>query len=169
MGLRLKDKQTGDVDEYYLSNDPGYGVVNASTGRFIRFNTLAELNEKFEDATEEKKYGGRVPKRNDRYWYIDAEGNIQSAVWGNIEIHLAGVDEKRFECGSAFWTREEAEKAAKRRKAWTRLEDKGFRFDGWEWDIYTQTVTIRLESSQFEEIISGKLKRDLDLLFGGEE
>lgn len=55
MTLRLKDKQTGEVDEYYLSTDPGYGVINASTGRFIGFDTLAELNEMFEDAPEEIK------------------------------------------------------------------------------------------------------------------
>lgn len=82
----------------------------------------------YEIIVEEKKYGGRAPKRNDRYWYIDAEGYIQSAVWGNIDIHLTGADEKRFECGSAFWTEEEAEKELARRKAYVILKEdtKGF-------------------------------------------
>lgn len=121
--LLRKDKKTGEVDEYYLSNDPGYGVINARTGTFIGFDTLAELNEKFEDASEEKKYGGRVPKSGDAFWFIMCDGSINEGSWDGVEY-----DKERFESGVAFWTKDEAEKELARRKAYVILKEdtKGF-------------------------------------------
>lgn len=82
--MRLKDKQTGDVDEYYLSTDPGYGVMNASTGRFVGFSTLAELNEKFEDAPEDIKPFEEVAK---------PRSEMIAAPWNQMEyIKVADID-----------------------------------------------------------------------------
>lgn len=75
---------------------------------------------------EEKKYGGRVPKRGDKYWVVCGSGVIESDDWG-----FGNLDESSFECGSAFWTKEEAEKELARRKAYVILREdtKGFKPD----------------------------------------
>ena len=75
---------------------------------------------------EEKRYGGRVPKEGDKYWYIFANGSTADDFWNGAEW-----DTDRFESGSAFWTREEAEKELKRRKAYVILKEdtKGFKPD----------------------------------------
>lgn len=84
------------------------------------------LDEWFEKI-EEKKYGGRVPKNGDEYWYIAGDGTILSSIWSGYG-KVCSADASRFESGSAFWTREEAEKELKRRKAYVILKDdtKGF-------------------------------------------
>ena len=65
--------------------------------------------------------------------------------------------------GNYFETREEAEKAVEKLKAWKRLKDKGFRFDCW----YGGSKDIAFSIPQ--EIIDKPTAKDLDLFFGGEE
>lgn len=76
----------------------------------------------------EKQYGGEVPKVGDAFWFIKCDGSIIESSWDGWEY-----DKTRFESGSAFWTREEAEKELKRRKAYVVLKEdtKGFKPD-WE-------------------------------------
>lgn len=131
MTLRLKDKRTGEIVTFAnigLNND-----VDRSDGtdedvffalKEDRFYSLAELNEKYEDATEEKKYGGRVPKDRDKYYYINACGDVCGDIWESVKSDIGC-----FESGSAFWTEEEAEKELARRKAYVILKEdtKGFK------------------------------------------
>lgn len=120
--MRLKDKQTGEVGDYTVVNRVGEHCVGvAKDGDIdnpIFFDSLAELNERFEDAPEEKKYGGRVPKDGDEYWVVYANGVIESQLWRDTE-----TDGDVFECGSAFWTEEEAERELARRKAYVILKE----------------------------------------------
>lgn len=115
--MRLKIRKTGEI----ISDEE-------AKSRFAGYDSLAEFNEVYEDAPEEKKYGGRVPKEMDRYFVICSEGEITAARWNN---HF--IDKNRFAAGSAFWTREEAEKELARRKAYVILKEdtKGFKPD-WE-------------------------------------
>lgn len=85
------------------------------------------LDEWFEKIEEEKKYGGRVPKEGNEYWFIDDHGRIHRDSWRK----LTNVGELRFNSGFAFWTEEEAEKELARRKAYAVLKEdtKGFEPD----------------------------------------
>lgn len=82
-----------------------------------------EILDEWFEKIEEKKYGGRVPKHGDEYWAVISDGSILKDIWSDM-----GVDKGKFESGSAFWTREEAEKELKRRIAYVILKEdtKGF-------------------------------------------
>lgn len=118
--MRLKDKHTGKIKKVLKI------VVEKENGHGEVFTSIKDLNEGYEDAPEEKNYGGRVPEIGDYYWFIEGYGNIANAYWDGTD-----VDKARFECGNAFWTFEEAEKELKRRKAYVILKEdtKGFKPD----------------------------------------
>lgn len=131
--MRLKNKKTGEIVEWFNNTD---GVFP---------NSLAELNEEWEDYEEPKEY-----------WYIDIDGERLS---DNVEDDTVKVMR---EIGNYFETKEEAELAVRKLKAWRRLRDKGFRFNDYIRDA------IYYEISD-EEIEKDAVREDLDLLFGGEE
>ena len=68
--------------------------------------------------------------------------------------------------GNYFDTREDAELAVRKLKAWKRLKDKGFRFEGWDntdhSTIHNFSLFVAIENLEI-------INKDLDLLFGGEE
>ena len=117
--MRLKDKKTNGVLTVKLILTACEGLedheVETLYGEPI---TLKTLNKYCVDAPEEKKYGGRVPKRGDKYWYVSSSAQIVGTTW-----YSSDCDKGTFECGSAFWTEEEAEKEAKRRKAYMILKE----------------------------------------------
>lgn len=76
------------------------------------------------------------------------------------------------ELGIAFETREEAEKAVEKLKAWKRLKDKGFKFDGYGHYHWTGEEWPHIDFSypKFDDLFDDKQAvADLDLLFGGED
>lgn len=94
------------------------------------------------------------------YWYVDFDGD----VLGCVEPFDDKTEENRKQIGNYFETKEEAEKAVEKLKAWKRLKDNGFKFDGWKRDeryCGDFTITATDQTSCDDE--------DLDLLFGGEE
>lgn len=134
--MRLRDKETGEVGDYFLTNHKREKIAIVPNGKSpsegIIFDSIKELNDRFENVPEEKTYGGRVPKNGDKYWYTSADGIILSSAW-SCDGPFCPIDANRFELGSAFWTREEVEKELKRRKAYVILKEdtKGFKPD-WE-------------------------------------
>ena len=63
--------------------------------------------------------------------------------------------------GNYFETKEEAEKAVEKLKAWKRLKDKGFEFKGGDDACISYEFPIEKWNSELE--------KDFELLFGGEE
>ena len=92
------------------------------------------------------------------YWYIYAN-KPQRADCGDF---LEG-DFK--EIGNYFETREEAEKAVEKLKAYKRLKDKGFRFSDFSYAELCDNARINIKAT----MINDSINDDLDLLFGGEE
>lgn len=155
--MRLRNKKTGEIIEPF-----GITCVNGRT--FVQFDdgkgtfkfeahSLAELNEEWEDYKEPKV----------AYW-IDSQGNI--CVFSDTQ-----VDDwtKEKQIGNYFETKEEAEKAVEKLKAWKRLKDKGFGFDGYthkdrgrldELEIYCQLGECPENIEEMD---------DVHLLFGGGE
>lgn len=101
------------------------------------------------------------------YWFIDEFGMVQQETDYYYGENKSAVHDKRLEVGNYFETKEEAEQAVEKLKAWKRLKDKGFRFYGWR---RNQTGTIDLLVS-WEGVppLTGFIEEDLDLLFGGED
>ena len=153
--MKLRNKKTGEIVE----TDYMFGVSIPTQRTFgcpsydqiASYNSLAELNEDWED------YEG--PKE---YWCIDWTGGINHIT---VLDDTDEFEENKKEIGNYFETREEAEKAVKKLKAWKRLEDKGFRFNGWK---CTGSISFIFDNYCGD----GQPKSasdDLDLLFGGEE
>jgi hypothetical protein len=165
--MRLKTKfrdNNFDLGEVVNANiyhgDSGRFKVVATSKRgkdhSFYFESLKELSEMFEDAPAEPK----------EYWYIDTY-TYETAYLDE------GEDEDRDnfnkEIGDYFSSREEAEKAVEKLKAWKRLKDKGFRFNNWDLDADDEDVNVLLSSDSYKGNKVYDFAKDLDLLFGGEE
>lgn len=150
--MKLRNKKTGglaNIDELCVHTDAG----------FHDYSSLAELNEEWEDAPEEPK----------EYWYIGNGG----AVHGFNDYYVATeIEEAYREIGNLFETKEEAEKAVEKLKAWKRLKDKGFRFDPVDryealcGNGFNIPITATMPPEAYTD---AEVSKDLDLLFGGEE
>ncbi len=58
--------------------------------------------------------------------------------------------------------------AVEKLKAWKRLKDKGFRFDGWTIDDGLKiSIRTNLEGGNIYSESEKEIRSDLDLLFGG--
>lgn len=109
--MKLRNKKTGAI---YSIEDIDLG--NNKDGIWLGltlYNSLAELNEEWEDYEEPKEW-----------WYIDIHGPHK--VTNNDEYYQQ-VKAASKEIGNYFETKEEAEKAVEKLKAWKRLKDKGFK------------------------------------------
>jgi len=150
--MKLRNKKTGaiySIEDIDLGNNKD-GIWLGMT----RYKSLAELNEEWEDAPEEPK----------EYWFISAGGQVDSF---NEEYEDEEETEASKEIGNYFESKEEAEKAAEKLKAFKRLKDKGFSFNDWDWKY--QNIGYNLDCTAISEEDVIEAEKDLDLLFGGEE
>lgn len=96
-----------------------------------------------------------VKDRKD-YWFIDCDGEINQ-----VTDTRTIFDTTCEEIGNYFSSREEAEKAVKKLKAWKRLKDKGFK-------IRLQNLKGYSCLEANWDVLEGDYS-DVRLLFGGEE
>ena len=132
---------------------------NKKTGEIIQvIFEMCEGNVKVVNKIEPEKYGEYSSLEEIRKEWEDYEEqkDIQ-------DIYVPPLTPT--ECIIEFRTEEEAEKAVEKLKAWKRLKDKGFRFERWLLGgEYGNTITFAV---YFE--CDDEARKDLDLLFGGEE
>lgn len=155
--MKLKNKKTGEIHEItevvpLHDMDKKFIIYSKTEGHNHAYKNLAELNAEWEDYEEQKEW----------YWFIEDNGIIQRSC--HYEDLHPTLDKARKEIGNYFETREEAEKAVKKLKAWKRLKDGGFKFTDWYRDI----CEVAIDAEIHDEGTMGMIK-DLDLLFGGEE
>lgn len=154
--MKLQNKKTGQVGNFIINKDH-FECVDLDY--MPEYRNLAELNAEWEDYEE--------PKFIRDYWFIDSCGGINKQ-----EADILGAN--RREIGNYFETKEEAEKAVKKLKAWKRLKDKGFKFIGVrgigkviDFDIpepYNHVGFDEYDASKDEK----EFYDDLLFLFGGE-
>ena len=148
--MKLKNKKTGEIIEKY----PDRFVINS--GEQIRqYDSLAELNEEWEDYKELE------------YWYIDDNGDILLSDLDDDEL-WKDLAEQRKQIGNYFESKEEAELAICKLKAWKRLNNCGLKFIDW-WLSRDNHIIIGTNRQIFDIDEQGLRIDDLDLLFGGEE
>ena len=112
--MKLRNKKTGEIGELQITEKHcavAVGNGTASCGIEI-YSSLAELNAEWEDYEEPKDY-----------YFIRSE----SLTVGYSPISNTRSCRNRKEIGNYFETKEEAEKAVEKLKAWKRLKDKGFK------------------------------------------
>lgn len=152
--MKLKNKKTGEIIETCEIFENLYGKIrirkNGVESYDYEYDSLAELAEEWED----------VSKKPKPWWYIDI-----TLVAKQGELFLSNHAEQLKTVGNYFETREEAEKAVEKLKAWKWLKDKGFRFTGVE-DVER---TIHFEIPFRAGYGSCEAEVNLDFLFGGEE
>lgn len=151
--MKLRNKKTGEIVE-------GTDILALmATGDYLSlpvYSSLAELNEEWEDYEEPK-----------RHWIIDT-------MKDRVEDFDVPMDFNE-SIGNYFETKEEAEQAVKKLKAWKRLKDKGFRFEGIAGmgnEIYFK-ANEQFTHIMVDEYTADKTEKeyidDLLVLFGGEE
>lgn len=148
--MKLRNKKTGEIVE-------GTDILALmATGDYLSlpvYRSLAELNEEWEDYEESKEY-----------WYVSCDGRALKATTDEDdynEKHIKGHKQ----IGNYFETQEEAEKAVEKLKAWKRLKDKGFKFEGW---VDTNREINDIMFSLLIEHWDDSITDDLTLLFDSE-
>ena len=160
--MKLRNKKTGEIGELSVwhradNNElTGFAVIKEGEKFPSDYKNLDELNAEWEDYEEPKDF-----------WYIDDEcGVMCDSTDPNLWDKKYAIDFMQ-QIGNYFGTREEAEKAVEKLKAWKRLKDAGGEFYGWR---RNQTGTYELYMRWEDRIPRNyEVKKDLELLFGGEE
>ena len=149
--MKLKSKQTGEIMEFdavLVAKD-----VKGNEVAHLEYDSIQKFIDQWEDYEEPKGY-----------WYIDPM--VCGAYFTKIK-NDEDLYEFNKQIGNYFETKEEAEQAVEKLKAWKRLKDKGAEFYGWH---RNQTGTYELYLRWEDRIPrSYEVKNDIDLLFGGEE
>lgn len=139
--MKIKNKRTGEIAAASIINSEL--VVHYSDGRVERYSLLSEHYEE--------------PKE---IYYLTERGVINSATdMSNFTLKMMK------EIGNYFETKEEAEKAVENLKAWKRMKKCGLRF----WDLDTVHLKIGYSFENYTKEDIPQLKKDLALIFGGEE
>ena len=111
-------------------------------------NILAEWFEEINESTRWK------PEMGEKYYISDSNGSVYDSAWSNDYI-----DRSRSEIGNCFESREEAEKAVERLKAWERLKDAGLKFKDWNKSNYDRTFCINAEVGH--DVVASEFFKDL--------
>ena len=164
--MKLRNKKTGEIGILALNINPNresYSVLSTENGDTIcgnsiidDYNSLAKLNADWEDAPEEPK----------KHYEILGMGVVIEQEDAEDEIFR---NQNQREIGNYFSSREEA---VEKLKAFKRLKDRGFRFEGWTIDDGLKISICTNMDSAREDIYEDdkeKLRSDLDTCFGGEE
>lgn len=93
-------------------------------------------------------------------YYIDRDGDIVSYKTGNFPTRVFNVEQNKA-IGNYFETREEAEKAVEKLKAWKRLKDSGLKFKDWRKSNYDGTLCINAEVEQAYNVSALDFFKDL--------
>ena len=146
--MKLRNKKTGEIIEFDAIL-PVKDVAGDSVAH-LEYGSLAELNEEWEDA---------------EHFSITQFGEVIDEVDGYMS---ETIDEMK-QIGNYFETKEEAEKAVEKLKAWKRLKDKKFEFTEWYKPDGCEPFIVVETNIDYDDVDNKELQKDLDLLFGGEE
>lgn len=152
--MKLKNKKTGEIGTPRVEYQGFY--VDTENEYTYYYKSLQRMYEEWKDVTEDTK----------DFWYIRCGGAVKQNEDSSLEKHHI---DKHKEIGNYFSTREEAERAVRKLKAWKRLKDKGFKFELWDYDGGNHQERIRTGRILFRVKDYEENDKDLDLLFGGEE
>ena len=154
--MKLRNKKTEEIG-YLRStnwNETALIIMDKDGVQLAKYTSLAELNEEWEDYEEPKEF-----------YYINENGGILKYVPSDPEGEDKAYMRYQNRIGNYFETKEEAEKAVEKLKAWERLKDKITCIDRASFDtVGTATLFIRYKVKYHKEV-----QKDLDLLFGGKE
>lgn len=144
-----------------MSNYKGLFTFDVDNHRYVSV-------EQADGLISDMNYHPEPKKEPKDYYFIDGVGAIQTTDRGPDD-ELA---KQMQSIGNYFETKEEAEKAVEKLKAWKRLKDKGFKFESVEGykalcgNGFNIPITATMPPAVYADDIVGK---DLDICFGGKE
>lgn len=151
--MKLRNKKTGEIVIF------GEGIVDLNQ---IGCKNVAEMMEAGWEDYEESK--------DTNYWYIDSLGKIE--FHSTILDEIAGTPNNamiRKIIGNYFETKEEAEQAVEKLKAWKRLKDYYIKF---RLDFVKNTInfTYRIDGTLHSVVNEERIIfEDMKTIFGGED
>ena len=164
--MKLRNKKTGEIGIYLYSNSQHIGIGFYSVMPEKNPMWIIEYGHDFEKLYKEWDFIGEDYEEPKVFYYIKSNGDI---VTDNDTITKDFADDLE-SMGNYFATKEEAEKAVEKLKAWKRLEDKGAIFKDWFWDKHYGTcIILGTKEKDCVEDENEEVRKDLDLLFGGEK
>ena len=144
-----EDFELGEVVDASIMYGYDDKIEVSCTGKMKhrKYDSIKDFTDHWEDAPEEPK----------GFWMINILGIVE---------YTHGLPENEVEMmkaiGNYFETKEKAEKAVEKLKAWKRLKDKGFRFKGWSGASGSNNQVVYCDFGKADVSL-------LNLLFGGEE
>ena len=158
--MKLRNKKTGEIRPAEARED-GIYLYNETTEQWYKYelDLLAEWWEYYE---EPKEFFAISPYKKEGYEVFPYD-------------NFGHIYELAEELGIAFKTKEEAEKAVEKLKAFKRLIDKGFKFIGVRGigKVIDFDIPEPYNHVGFDEYVASKDEKefydDLLFLFGGEE
>lgn len=164
--MKLRNKKTGEIKEVIVGGYPVSGKtemwecsemdMNEETGykSLGTYTSLAELNEEWEDYEEPKEY-----------WFI--RDHTLSVGYAPADNNATAKFRKEI-VGNYFETKEEAEKAVEKLKAFKRMQDLGFRFEGVRFRNNHSYIEWKIEPKNgLTDNETGELLESLYKVFGG--
>lgn len=152
--MKLRNKKTGEIKDWSFAMLQNIG----QTTEWKHYGSLTELNAEWEDYEEPKTF-----------WAISWAGEPEEYDAKNAPQELKDMARS---IGNCFESKEDAEKAVEKLKAWQRLKDNGFKVDLWDYDggnVQEKIRTGRILFRVADDYPEKNIDEDLDLLFGGEE
>lgn len=143
--MKLKNKITGEINEFMIHKR----IEDSEDGNPVYAPFDGDIDE-WEDYNEKPK----------EYWYISDFGYVFNHEINNKSVKSTIEEMKSI--GNYFLSREEAELAVRKLKAWKRLKDKGFRFI----DHIDRDSGQGITRYEWDGYVHGE---DLDLLFSQED
>ena len=147
--MKLRNKKSGIIVEV-LAGCIELNVLKDRDEATGYYTSLAGLNEEWEDYKEPK-----------RHWIIDTMNDRVE----DFDVPMAFNES----IGNYFETKEEAEKAVEKLKAWKRLKDGGCKPIMWRWKQDYPNDACYVEIVLKCQFDSGVHDKELDLLFGGKK
>lgn len=160
--MKLRNKKTGEIAEWDFGN--WYQHILNPDNKEAYECTLSEFMDRTVEFREEwKDY--EEPKS---FWTINTTFDCAEPIVSVIEISKRYYDDKDAKSiGNYFETKEEAEKAVEKLKAWKRLKDFGCGF------ILDDHFAVKFVGPDARKITSAEEQKSLSdnykLLFGGED
>ena len=163
--MKLRNKRTGEIIETQEIYENLGGKIRIrkkaeeiDSYEYI-YNSLAELNKEWEDYEEPKEY-----------WYIAYNGSVgcfeYDDDWQYMDFNW---QDKLKQIGNYFETKEEAEKAVEKLKAWKRLKDYNVMF---KLDFVKNKIDFTYSiNNSLLDVLNGEeqIFNNMKIIFGGEE
>lgn len=154
----VKDLPTFELgDEFILKEGIGLQhVIEGCDGAIVYTEATLDkfpniLTDWFEEIEEQTRW---KPEMDQKYYCFGSDGSVVDDDWCGLSI-----DHNRSEIGNCFESREEAEKAVERLKAWERLKGAGLKFKDWNKIDYDRTFCINAEVGH--DVVAFDFSKDL--------